>query len=524
MDNSRRKAGPTTDSSAVGAGSSLWLDRAPIPSDVGLESSYDDVVVGAGLTGLTTALLLARAGRKVAVLEAREVGAVTTGNTTGKLSLLQGTKLSTILGHQSRKVAAAYLEANREGQAWMLRFCEEHGVPVQVRDAVTYAADAGPGLRSAQREHEAAESLGLPVRWEERLPVPFPHEGGTVLPDQAQFDSMDVLAALTEQLRAHGGRVFDGSRVVTASRRRRPTVTLQDGTRVQARTLVLATGTPVLDRGLYFAKVEPMRSYALAFEHDAPPSMMLLGTGSPSRSVRDAPGRGAGAGPLLLVGGEGHTVGRTRSEQARVDALRAWTAEHFPGAVETHAWSAQDYSSHDGVPFIGPMPRGGGQVYVATGYDKWGMTNGAAAALDLAREILGEAPSWAKPLHRRITRPRAAAQIVKLNAGVGVAMTLGLAGAELRTAPSSAPAEGAGSVGREGVLPVGRATVGGETCSVVALCTHLGGTLKWNDFAKSWDCPLHGSRFAPDGDVLEGPATRALRRAAPADVAADDPT
>ncbi len=334
-----------------------------------------------------------------------------------------------------------------------------------------------------------------------------------MLPDQAQFDSMDVLEALTEQLREHDGQVFAQRRVVKVSRTGRPVVTLRDGAIVNGRTVVLATGTPVLDRGLYFAKVEPMRSYALAFEYAAPPELMLLGTGSPSRSVRETPGRGAATARLLLVGGEGHAVGRTRSELASVEALRAWTSEYFPGAVETHAWSAQDYSSHDGVPFVGPMPRGGGRIYVATGFDKWGMTNGVAAALDLTGQILGDATSWAKPMHRRVTRTRGAAQLLKMNAGVGLSMTLGLAGAELRTAPPSAPAEGEGHVGREGLLPVGRATVGGETCSVIALCTHLGGALKWNDFAKSWDCPLHGSRFSPTGDVLEGPATRPLRKA-----------
>jgi glycine/D-amino acid oxidase-like deaminating enzyme/nitrite reductase/ring-hydroxylating ferredoxin subunit len=493
--------------------SSLWLDRAPIGTDSDLEHAYDDLVVGGGLTGLTTALLLARAGRKVAVLEARQIGAVTTGNTTGKLSLLQGTKLSTMLSRQSRQVVAAYVEANREGQAWLLRFCEAHDVPFLVRDAVTYAADAGPGLRSARREHDAAASLGLPVRWEERLPVPFPHEGGTLLPDQAQLDSMDVLASMTQQLRAHGGHVFEQQRVVKISTGKGPEVTLQDGAVVRGSTVVLATGTPILDRGLYFAKLEPMRSYALSFEYAAPPELMMLGTGAPSRSLRDAPARGATATPLLLVGGAGHPVGRTSSELDGVDKLRAWTAEHFPGAVETHAWSAQDYASHDSVPFVGLLPRGGGHVYVATGFDKWGMTNGVAAALDLAGEILGEAPSWADPLHHRATRPRAAAQLVRLNAEVGVAMALGLAGAELRTAPPSVPAEGEGRVGREGLTPVGRSTVAGQTCSVVALCTHLGGALKWNDFAESWDCPLHGSRFSPTGEVLEGPAARPLRKA-----------
>jgi glycine/D-amino acid oxidase-like deaminating enzyme/nitrite reductase/ring-hydroxylating ferredoxin subunit len=512
MDN--RGHAPATPASDPTTGLSLWLDRAPIETDTELGPNYDDIVVGAGLTGLTTALLLARAGRKVAVLEAREIGAVTTGNTTGKLSLLQGTKLSTMLSRQSKRVVAAYVEANREGQAWLLRFCADHGVPVQVQDAVTYAADAGPGLRAARREHAAAESLGLPVRWQEHLPVPFPSHGGTVLANQAQFNSMDVLGALAGQLREHGGQVFGSRRVVKVSRTGPPTATLDDGTLVHARTVVLATGTPILDRGLYFAKVEPSRSYALAFEHPEPPQLMMLGAGSPSRSVRDAPAHGTTTSRLLLVGGEGHTVGRTRSELARVESLREWTLKYFPGAIETHAWSAQDYSSHDGVPFVGALPRGGGHIFVATGFDKWGMSNGVAAALDLTGQILGDPPSWAKPMHRRLTRPRAAARLVKMNAEVGLSMTLGLAAAELHAGPSSAPSEGQGQVGREGLLPVGRATVAAESCAVVALCTHLGGALKWNDFAKSWDCPLHGSRFSPAGEVLEGPATRNLRGAA----------
>jgi len=149
---------------------SLWRDRAPIDTDQSLADAYDDLVVGAGLTGLVTGLLLARAGRSVAVVEARDVGAVTTGNTTGKVSLLQGTRLSHILERQSDRVARAYLDANREGQAWLLRFCEDHGVPFERRDAVTYAADER-WLDAARAEHEAARHLGLDVRWQEELGV-----------------------------------------------------------------------------------------------------------------------------------------------------------------------------------------------------------------------------------------------------------------------------------------------------------------------------------------------------------------
>ena len=484
---------------------SLWLDRTVEPSTDPLPERVDELVVGAGLTGLTTAVLLARAGRSVAVVEARHVGAVTTGNTTAKLSLLQGTKLSRMLGLQSTSVVGAYVEANLEGQQWLLRFCADHDVPVQTRDAVTYAATDSE-IDTARQEHDAAKTVGLDVRWVDTLDVPFPFHGGTLLPDQAQFDPMDVLDALVAELRTEGGSLHQGRRVVKVSKLGRPHARLDDGATVEAEHVILATGTPVLDRGLYFAKVEPQRSYALAFVNADAPDGMFLSAGSPTRSIRDAP---APDGRRLLVGGNGHPVGRVDSALKHLDDLRAWTERHFPGAVETHAWSAQDYRSHDGIPYVGPLPRGGGHIHLATGFDKWGMTNAVAAARNISGQILGEKPSWAQPLGRRITRPQGAFNIVQTNAGVGVAATRSLLGVDL-TGVDADPAEGQGVVGRDGVLPTAVSTVDGRTCAVSAVCTHLGGVLTWNDAEKSWDCPLHGSRFAPDGSVLEGPATQPL--------------
>jgi glycine/D-amino acid oxidase-like deaminating enzyme/nitrite reductase/ring-hydroxylating ferredoxin subunit len=433
------------------------------------------------------------------------VGAVTTGNTTGKLSVLQGTKLSRMLRLQSTSVVEAYVAANLEGQQWLLRFCGDHDVPVQTRDAITYAATESE-IEVARQEHDAAETVGLDVRWMDSLDVPFPFHGGTLVPDQAQFDPMDVLDALAAELRSHGGTVKEGRRVVGVSKHGRPEATLDDGSTVEAEHVILATGTPMLDRGLYFAKVEPLRSYALAFDNTDIPDGMFLSAGSPTRSIRDAP---VPNGRRLVVGGNGHPVGRTDSELEHLDGLREWTAQYFPGAVETHAWSAQDYRSHDGIPYVGNLPRGGGHIHLATGFDKWGMTNAVAAARNITAQILGDKPSWAGPLGRRVTRPQGAFNIVRTNAGVGIAATRSILDVNPLGTPTT-PAEGEGVVGRSGLLPTAVSTVDGRTCAVSGVCTHLGGVLSWNDAEKSWDCPLHGSRFAPDGSVLEGPATKPL--------------
>lgn len=495
---------------------SLWLDRPEtFQSDEFVPgTSYDTVVAGAGLTGLVTALLLARSGKNVLVMEARTPGAVTTGNTTAKVTLLQGTVLSALSRQYSQRLINAYVEANREGQAWLLRYLESRNVPFQYRDAYTYAATLD-GVETLRKEFASALAAGLEVDYSKDPGLPYPVRGAVRLADQAQIHPMDVVDSLVEDVRAHGGKIVSGARL-TGTKGTGPLEVETDRGTVRAEELVLATGTPVLDRGLYFAKLKPGRSYAAALRLPGtmtPPEGMYISVEKPVRSLRDHPLDGE---RLLLVGGNGHPGGQARSMQAHLDGLLQWAESQFPGAAVTHTWSAQDYQATNLMPFFGKLPRGGGRIFLATGYNKWGMTNAVAAALVISADILGGQLPWADTLNRRITSPPGAASAVSLNAEVAATVakdwaSVGLG--RLQEVGTSMPADGEGVVVRRHRKPVAVSTVDGTSCSLSAVCTHLGGIVRWNDAEKSWDCPLHGSRFTSDGEVLEGPATHPLPRA-----------
>jgi glycine/D-amino acid oxidase-like deaminating enzyme len=479
---------------------SLWQDRHPRtpPPVTDLAGECDTVVVGAGITGLTTAVLLARAGRSVTVLEADHVGVGTTGRSTAKVSLLQGTHYSRIARRHPAPVLRQYAAANREAQAWLVRFCDEHEVGYQRRPAYTYANGA-TGERSVRAELGALLTAGLDAVWQDDVPLPFPTRGAVRLDDQVQLDPCELLDALSLQAAAHGVRIVEGARVTGVSGRD-PVRVLTEAGEVTAAGVVVATNMPVLDRGGFFARMHPSRSYGLAYRTPvAPVDGMYLSADAPSRSLRDAPD---GEDTLLLVGGNGHKVGAAVSERSRIDELRDWTSRYFPDAVETHAWSSQDYLPHHALPYAGPLLPGREEVLVAGGYSKWGMTNGVAAALALSARVLGGRMDWARilePWHG--SEVRGLLDAARVNGEVGVEMV----GGWLR------PVLG-GRVRYDGLRPpTAVSEVDGVERRVSGVCSHLGGIVRWNDAERSWDCPLHGSRFGPDGRVLEGPAVCGLR-------------
>ena len=460
-----------------------------------------------------TAVLLARAGKDVLVLEARTVGACATGNTTAKISLLQGTHMSKVLSRHGRELAHAYVDGNREGQDWVISHCQSHGIAVQREDAYTYAQSA-KGVASARLELKACQAAGLPVVWDDDADVPFPYHGGVRLPEQAQFDPMPFLDSLAVELLGRGGRLVEHTRVRRVSRRGEcvrvhVNDAAQQDVELEAGQLVLATGIPILDRGGYFARVKPSRSYCLAFT--VPGSItrpMMISTDSPTRSVRYAP---VADGERLIVGGAGHTAGRKKSPAKALEELASWARKHYPGAVQTHYWSAQDYTPIDQLPYVGPILPNTETILLATGFNKWGMTNGAAAALALSSRILGGRMDWSKAFAswspHELTGLLTA---VQFNAEVGFDLAKGWITPAIRTARRS-PVDGEGGVvsGPPWHLEA-RCRIDGTEHRVSPVCPHLGGIVNWNDADQAWECPLHGSRFAPDGTLLEGPATRDL--------------
>lgn len=493
---------------------SLWALTGPdLTSDDVLPTRSEVVVVGGGLAGLVAALLLCRRGHEVTLVEADVLGGRTTSRTTGKVSLLQGTVGTNVRRHAGDDGLAAYLDANAAGAAWLGAELRDVAGAWEERTAYTYATTEEG--RDALREEAVSMAVGgRPVALQEGaaedIGLPFPVWAALHLPGQAQLHPVVAAAALGERVRAAGGRLVDHCRVRAV--RATPTgvrVETERG-RILAERVVLATGTAVLDRSLLFAQLSPHRQAVVAFR--LPPGMrspsgMYLSADPVSRSVRTA--RDRDGAPALVVGGGDIVTGRSGGTGRLRDAIIAWTGEHYPGAHPITWWAAQDYHRSTALPFAGPIAGGRGRIFAMTGFAKWGMTNAPTAALAVDAALHDEPDAVRERLRRGRGGLRDLAATAGLNLETGALLVGGWA------APAS-PAPRTGSavarVVRDGVRPVAESTVDGRTCRLSAVCTHLGGIVRWNEAEETWDCPLHGSRFAPDGAVIEGPATRPLRR------------
>jgi glycine/D-amino acid oxidase-like deaminating enzyme/nitrite reductase/ring-hydroxylating ferredoxin subunit len=499
-----------------GRPTSVWMDTAPHTtySPLGASLTVDVCIVGGGVLGLLTADLLKRAGRTVAVLDADRVATGVTGYTTAKVTALHGLIYDQVRSRFGEEGARHYAEANDAGLALIADRVAEDGIDCDFRrrPALTYAEDESD-LESLRKEVDAARAAGLDAELVGVVDLPWEVAGAVRLGDQAEFHPRRFLLAVADSVSGGGSHIFERTRVTGVDDGNPCRVRTEGGAEVTAGAVVIATHYPTLDRGLFFARLSAERSYALGIRaRGRTPQGMFLSTESPSHSVRATPYDG---GELLIVGGESHKTG-TSDPVERYAALEAWARDRFDVASVEYRWSAQDAMPADGIPYVGKLSPIARRVWTASGFKKWGFTNGAAAAIMLSDAILERENPWAGTFDANRFKPVAAApSMLKENISVG-AHFFGdrLAPPDVRSLEQLAPGEG-GIVKVDGDKVAAFRDGDGVVHAVSPICTHLYCQVSFNAAERSWDCPCHGSRFATDGTVIQGPAVSPLERREP---------
>jgi glycine/D-amino acid oxidase-like deaminating enzyme/nitrite reductase/ring-hydroxylating ferredoxin subunit len=490
---------------------SLWIANTEDPGFGALDGpvEVDVAVLGAGIAGLTTALLLKNAGLRVAVLEGDGVCRGTTGHTTAKVSAQHGLIYATLSAKFGDDGARAYAEANMAAVDLIERLVHEHGIDCDWERRPAYAyTEQDSQVSQVEREVDAAQRAGLPASYTEETDLPWPVKGAVRFDDQAQFHPRSYCLALARLIDGDGSRVYQRTRAL-AVEEGSPCKVRTEHHEVRAAYVVVATHLPFLDRGAFFAKCHPERAYVLGISLGEPvPKGMYISVEQPTRSIRQHPFDGD---ELLILSGESHKTGQDEDTERHYAALEEFARERFAVRGVDYRWSAQDYMPMDQVPYIGKLRRGSDHLFVATGFQKWGMTNGTIAGVVISDQILGRENAWAELFDPNRVKPLASAMgFIKENVDVARRFV-----GDRITNRSSVQVEDL-KPGDGQVMSMGTSQVAlsrdrqGNIHAVSARCTHLGCIVHWNAAEMTWDCPCHGSRFKASGEVLEGPAVEAL--------------
>ncbi len=478
---------------------SLWARTAEVPGRPSLASDLvaDVCIVGAGIAGLTTAYLLAREGRSVVVLDDGPIGGGETGRTHGE----EGARLAA----QSHAAAIDRIESIAAADAIA---CDFERV-----DGYLFVA-SGEAADELDREAEAARRAGLDVQKVPRAPLTSFDTGPALrFARQAQLHPLRYLSGLARAVLAAGGQIHTGVHVEEFEGGRDARVKTATGREVASKAIVVATNTPVNDRLVIHTKQAAYRTYVVGLEVPAGsvPRALYWDTADPYHYLRlQSPD--AGRSEVLIVGGEDHRTGQANDAEERWTRLERWTRERFPAArAMTYRWSGQVLEPADGLAFIGRNPLDDDNVFIATGDSGHGLTHGTIAGMLLTDLIQGRTNAWADlydPARRNLRAAKEyAAELAKSQKGYAPWVTPG----EFSSVDEIPPGEG--GVVRQGVHKIAayRDPMAG-VIRLSATCTHLGCIVEWNTGEKTWDCPCHGSRFAPDGRVLNGPAKTDLPR------------
>lgn len=501
------------DDSELGAAQSPWQLTSDLVTTGPWPDATDVLVIGAGVCGATCALLLARAGLAVTLVDRRDpLTFSTSARATVKATAGQGLRAARIAEVRGQEVAVAYLRMQEQALATIAELAMSGGPEVALREApqlvYTRTVRAAADLeRSAELAREAGVSVhsdAAAVPW--RTTAAHRYAG-------LSFHAGYYLRGLLSAGVAAGVQVRFGE-VAQAVSDTGPVVVRLGDAAITAERLVVATQSPFLLRGLHFTQLQARRHYGISIQAQGPASdLMTYDATGPTVSTRPLPGvDGAGGeAPEIVVVGAAHQTGSSPAGNPWRELVN-WARAHFETGAVTRHWAAQDYASFDGAPLIGAIGVGNNGIMTASGFGAWGFTTATFAAEQICRELTGQ-PDRTRGMWSptRLGGVRAAARLARWQGQTGGRLVAGLARG-LRAKSPGQLAPGEAGISWRGMSQVAAyRDQDGELHEVSAHCSHLGCTLAWNPHELSWDCPCHGSRFDIEGEVLDAPAAMPLK-------------
>jgi len=497
--------------------SSSWMESADVPQSASLNGDLqvDVCIVGAGIAGLTTAYLLSREGRRVIVLDDGKIANGESSRTTAHLSSEIDSGYEDVESTFGEEGARLAYQSHAAAIDTIEKIARDENIECGFRRVDGYLfSPPGEPDEVLERELAAARRAGFAdAERVDQLPMEFAHGAvahGAVLkfPRQGQFHPLRYFAGLAKAIERNGGQIFSGAHVVEVRGGDAPFVQTQDGRKISASAVVVATNSPINDRVHMHTKQAAYRTFVVGARvaKGSLPAVLLWDTLDPYHYVRIEERENE---DILIVGGEDHKTGQENDADERYARLESWARERFPQIEEfSHRWSGQVMETVDGLAFIGHN-QGESTVYIATGDSGMGMTHGTIAGILLTDLICNRENPWAELYSPNRKTPGAALEWIKENANLVAQYKDLLTGGDVSSVEEIPAGEGA--ILRRGLskIAVSRDESGAlRECS--AVCPHLGCIVSWNSGEKSWDCPCHGSRFSPDGAVLNGPAQQPL--------------
>ena len=486
-----------------------WIDiaRDPAASSGSLQGDVevDVAIIGGGMVGIVAARLLKDRGQRVAVVEAGRAGRGVTGRSTAKVTAQHSVFLQRIEQDHGTEAARAYAEANRAGVELIGELTRRHALACDLEPADSWVyATSEDGVRQLEAEQAAAERAGLPMDLVGETELPYPVRAGLRLADQRQFQPADFVAQLAATIPGEGSFLFEHSFVTDWDQE---SVRTASGS-VRARRVIMATHLPLGQVGQFHAHTRPHMHAVMAVpvNPDRAPAGMHISVDEPKRSVRSH--RSPSGEAMLILSGPTFRHGDAEAEAKGFAELEDFAREHFAHAGGGYRWTNEDYAPRDRLPYVGWSGAAGKSVLVASGFDAWGLSNGAAAGLMLADACEDRDNPWLK--HFDASR-HSLTGLGEL-AGNAAGFVRDVVSGHVHKPPSAdhAPAKEGEIVDIDG-RAAGLYRAGGKLRAVSAVCTHMGCLVGWNPVDRTWDCPCHGSRFAEDGRVVHGPATEPLQ-------------